>query len=275
MKLHRIPLVALAVAVLAACDSTGSRTDGIEVAIKATPIGAAHNHKDDAQHGKTTGTTHSNDSYVTFRRGDGMKIDLQLGLVNLVPVELQHCDSLVAWLRRSLGPFNPLSSAYAHAGHVGEAPEGAISIVGSHETGLGTLTAGPGRYCGIVLELRPGAAAAKHGGGLDTTLDGVAVNVAPCYYPTTAGLSDADAAAVTAHSCIQAKAQRSTRRISLPFPAPAVLDAANTDLSVTVAVHYEEWFEDVDFDLLASDATQQSRLADNVVASLQTWTDRE
>jgi hypothetical protein len=257
MKLHRIPLVALAVAVLAACDSTGSRTDGIEVAIKATPIGAAHNHKDDAQHGKTTGTTHSNDSYVTFRRGDGMKIDLQLGLVNLVPVELQHCDSLVAWLRRSLGPFNPLSSAYAHAGHVG------------------TLTAGPGRYCGIVLELRPGAAAAKHGGGLDTTLDGVAVNVAPCYYPTTAGLSDADAAAVTAHSCIQAKAQRSTRRISLPFPAPAVLDAANTDLSVTVAVHYEEWFEDVDFDLLASDATQQSRLADNVVASLQTWTDRE
>lgn len=275
MNIHRISLTAFLLALLAACDSTGSRTDGIEVAIKAMPVGAAHDHEDDAHAGKSTGAKHSNDSYVTFRRGDGVKIDLQLGLVNLIPVKLQRCDTLAGRLRRSLAPLHPLSSAYAHAGHDGEAPEGAISIVGSHETNLGTLIATPGRYCGVTVELRPGEPAAKHGGGLDTTLDGVAINVAPCYYPTTVGLSDEDAAAVTEHACIQARAQRTTRTITLPLPAAVLLDAANLDLTVTVATHYEAWFENVDFATLADDQTQQAVLADNVVASLQAWTDRD
>jgi hypothetical protein len=274
MNFQRICIAAFLLSVLAACDSTGSRSDGIEVAVKAVPVGAAHDH-DDGHHAKQVSAKHSNDSYVTFRRGDGMKIDLQLGLINLVPVELQRCDSLTARLRRGLAPLSPLSGAYAHAGHDGEAPEGAISVVGGHQTSLGTLIAGPGRYCGIVVELRPGTAAGKHGGGLDTTLNGVAVNVAPCYYPTTVGLSDEEAATVTAHSCIQARAQRATRRLTLSFPAPAVLDAANLDLNVTVATHYEEWFEDIEFAALANDEMQQAVLADNVVASLQAWTDRE
>ena len=274
MNFKHIPLAALLLLLLGACDSTGSRSDGIEVAIKALPIGAAHDH-DDGHHARQATAKHSSDSYVTFRRGDGMKIDLQLGLVNLVPVELQRCDSLAARLRRGLAPLSPLASAYAHAGHDGEAPEAAISVVEGQETSLGTLIAGAGRYCGLVVELRPGTAAAKHGGGLDTTLDGVAVNVAPCYYPTTVGMSDEEAAAVTAHSCIQAKAQRATRRLTLPFADAVVLDAANMDLNVTVATHYEEWFEDIDFAALKDDAAQQARLADNVVASLQAWTDRE
>jgi hypothetical protein len=274
MNFQRIFLAAFVFAALAACDSTGSRSDGIEVAVTAVPVGAAHDH-DDGHHAKQAPAKHSSESYVTFRRGDGMKIDLQLGLVNLVPVELQGCDSLTARLRRGLAPLSPLSVAYAHAGHDGEAPEGAISVVGGHETSLGTLIAGSGRYCGIVVELRPGTAAGKHGGGLDTTLNGVAVNVAPCYYPTTVGLSDEEAAVVTAHSCIQASAQRATRRLTLSFPVPAVLDAANMDLNVTVAAYYEAWFEDIDFAAMPEDETQQAVLADNVVASLQAWTDRE
>jgi hypothetical protein len=274
MNFKHIPLAALLLSLLGGCDSTGSRSDGIEVAIKAMPIGAAHDH-DDGHHAKQATAKHSSNNFVTFRRGDGMKIDLQLGLVNLVPVGLQRCDSLATRLRRGLAPLSPLASAYAHAGHDGEAPEGAISVVGSHETGLGTLITGPGRYCGLVVELRPGTAAAKHGGGLDTTLDGAAVNVAPCYYPTTAGLSDEDAAAVTAHACIQTKAQREMRRLTLPFARAVPLDAANMDLNITVATHYEAWFEDVDFAALPQDETQQALLADNVAASLQAWTDRD
>lgn len=271
MNFKRIFLAALLLSPLAACDSTGSRTDGIEVAVKAIPVGAAHEHGHSDE--KTT-AKHSSASYVTFRRSDGMKIDLQLGLVNVLPVELQRCDSLTARLRRGLAPLIPLSSAYAHAGHDGVAPEGAIDVVEGREVSLGTLIAGPGRYCGIVVDLRPGAAA-KHGGELDTSLDGVAVNVAPCYYPTTVGLPDALADLVIHHRCIQAKAQRTARRATLPFAGPVLLDADSRDLNVTVATHYEEWFENIDFDALPSDESQQALLADNVVNSLQAWTDRE
>ncbi|MES0874862.1 hypothetical protein ABSH63_12730 [Sinimarinibacterium sp. HSW-8] len=259
---------------LGACDRTGSRADGIEVAIEALPVGTAHEH-DEGHHTEQATAKHSSDRYVTFRRGDGMKIDLQLGLVNLVPVELQPCDSLTMRLHRGLEWLSPLSSAHAHADHDSAASAGPIDVVAGHAQTLGTLAARPGRYCALVAELRPGTRAAKHGGGLDTTLDGAAIGVAPCYYPTTVGMSDEEAAAVTAHSCIQAKAQDTTRRLTLPFPAGVVLDAANTDLTVTVAIHYEAWFEDIDFATLEHDAAQQARLADNVVAALQAWTDRE
>lgn len=274
MKFHRIPVVTLITVLLGACDSTGSRSNGIEATIKATPIGAGHAHQQQTEAARASDAKSGDSSHVSFRRGDGVKIDLQLGLVNLVPVELQGCDRLAGWLRRGLAPLNPLPGAWAHSGHAGEAPEGAISIVGTHQTRLGTLVAAPGRYCAIVVDLLPGAATSKHGGELDTSLDGVAVNVAPCYYPTTAGLSDEDAAAVSAHTCTQAKAQRVTRRITLPFAA-VVLDAANPDLDVTIATHYEEWFEQIDFAALATDAAQQALLADNVAGSLQSWTDRE
>ena len=268
LQLLRLGTLLLGAGLVAACSDTGSRSDGISVTLKAQPVGTPHAHDD--SHAK-----HSNPDYVTFRRSDGVKVDLQLGLLNLVPVELQRCEATVAQrLQPLLDALNPVGAAQAHAGHGGEAPEGAVNVVATEPTGLGTLVASAGTYCGVVVELQPGAAA-KHGDGLDTGLEGVSVNVSPCYYPTTAGLSDAEAAAVTEHACIQAKAGAAARRVTLPFAEPVPLGAEDMALEITIATRYEEWFENVDFDALANSAGQQALLVDNIVASLQAHGDDE
>jgi len=270
-NIHRLALIASIIIPLglSAC-SSGSSEEGIEANIKAVPVSAAHHHDET--------TAKSGDAEtVSFRRGDGMKIELQLGLINVVPVALQSCEATVADLGRSLArSLNPVAPVLAHGSEGGEAPEGAVSVIGSDGTGLGSLKVSPGRYCGLIVELQPGGpTTAKHGGTLDTSMVGAAVNVAPCYYESTVGLSDAEAEAVGAHHCVQAKYSGASRRLSLPFTTPVMLDQANRELELTVAVRYEEWFDNIDFATLATDTAQQAKLADNVAASLQALTDRQ
>lgn len=265
-----LPLLAAAAALtLAACGGgggSGSSESGIEISLKATTQGTPHH-----DHGEGDG--HAS---TVFRRADGMKIELELGLLNLVPIELQACDSLAA--ATLLRALNPLGTAVAHAGHSGEPPEGFVSVLAADggETSLGTLSAMPGRYCGLVVELQPGGGvSAKHGGELDTDMTDTVLNVAPCYYDGTQGLSDAQALAASAHSCMQVKVQTAARRVSLPFATPVTLDGGNKTLALSVVTRYEEWFDGVDFATLAGNTVEQDRLLDNIAASLYVVTGAE
>lgn len=262
-----VPMLVASLGLMAGCSSSGSSEEGIAVRMTALPLGKAHPHAE---------AKHSAPSFHTFRRTDGMKIDLQLGLLNLVPVGLEPCAVPVAQrLLETLAPFAPLGTAYAHAGHAGEPPAGAFSVLAVDGTGLGSLSAMPGEYCGVVLELQPVATAqAKHGGELDTSLDGHAVSVSPCYYETTVGMSDADAEAVTAHSCLNPPAKLGTqpRTFTVAFAEPVLLDAQNRSLDLRLIVRYEEWFDGVDLPTLASSSAEQSRVLDNIEGSLQALT---
>lgn len=265
--------IVAALLLLAAC-SDGSNEEGIEITLKAVPVGTAAHHHDDAA---TTAAAKS-EEVLSFRRSDGTRIDLQLGLVNLVPIELVRCEtSTAALLLDYARQLSPIGSAVAHGDEGGEAPEGSVSVA-VEATRLGTLVAKPGEYCKLIVELQPGTedkSLAKHGGELDTSMDGASVNVAPCYYPGTSGLSDDEAAAATAHHCVQTKFTGSARRVTLPLVDPVTLDSTHRELELTVALRYEEWFESIDFETLTTDVAQQAKLADNVAASMQAVSDEE
>ena len=256
-------VAALSCAALAACSGNGEREAGIEASLRAMPMGA---HASSHHEG---GEGHAD--YRQFRRADGMRIDLQLGLVNLVPVALEACPTVGAGVGRMLELLNPIGAAVAHAGHGGTPPAGAVNAVGEGNgmVDLGSLIAGPGRYCGVRVALQPGGGAtAKHGGELDTGLDGVGINVAPCYYPDTVGVPDDAIDGISAHSCVQARAATQPRQITLPFSAPVTLDAEHRQLDLTVVLRYEEWFDGIDMTQLADSAAEQARLVDNVLAAM-------
>lgn len=255
----KLGIAALSLAFLAACN--GSRDEGIHAAVTAQAVGNTASQLPEAK---------------SFRRNDGVRIDLELGLLNLAPVELLPCGSSVALqLRGVFAAFNPLSSAHAHGGAEGAAA-GVIDVIEPDRTtfDLGEVAAAPGDYCGIVVELQPGQPA-KHGDALDTSMTGASVNVAPCYYAGTANLSDADAAAATDHACIQAKYSGAVRTVTLRFANPVTLDAAHRHVDVSVAARYDEWFDNLDLNKLATDAAEQAKLADNVAASLYAYTGEE
>lgn len=251
------PMVVLAAVVTIAACSSGSNREGIEAHVSAVAQGST------PASGAKAGHT-----IKSFRRGDGLRIDLQLGLVNLAPIALEPCNGDVArWLDR----FNPIGAAYAHGD--GEAlPASLVDVM--HEDGeafdLGSLGAEPGTYCGLVVEIQPGEGVeTKHGGELDQSMADTLVNVAPCYYPGTEGLSDEAAAAATEHHCVQAKLKGEERTVTLPLPSPVTLDADRRDVALTVVARYEAWFEDLDLERLPTDAAQQSRLGDNVAAAME------
>ncbi|HKY89601.1 MAG TPA: hypothetical protein VJM11_01125 [Nevskiaceae bacterium] len=253
MNIRMVVLVAAATTI-AACGS-GSSRDGLQAHVSVVPQGSASEAK--AEH-----------TIKSFRRGDGLRIDLQLGLVNVAPIALEPCGADVArWLDR----LNPLGAAVAHGGD-DELPASLVDVM--HEDGeafeLGSIGAEPGTYCGLVIALQPGdAEELKHGGELDESMAGALVNVAPCYYPGTEGLSDEDAAAAHDHHCVQAKLLGEERTVTLPLPAPVTLDADRRDVALTVVARYEAWFEDLDMELLPTDAAQQSKLGDNVAAAME------
>src|SRR5688572_16866608 len=145
----RILLLA-ATATIAACGS-GSSREGLQARISAVAEGT-HTSGLRAKEGHTI---------TSFRRSDGLRIDLQLGLFNLAPIALEPCDGEVArWLDR----LNPIGAAVAHGGDE-ELPASLVDVM--HEDGeafdLGAIGAEPGTYCGLVVEIQPGAAGeAKH-----------------------------------------------------------------------------------------------------------------
>ena len=258
MKLFKhsltVTAAALLISGLAACGQTGSRNDGIEVGVKALPLGAPTH----APHDTAAKSTPTGESFVQFRRSDGMRIDLQLGYLNLLPVALETCDLPLA---ARLAPFNPLGSALAHGGHGGEAPDGALTVVGGEAVSLGSLRVTPGRYCGLQVAV--------------SSVDGALGGVAPCYYPTTLGLDDSAALAASEHSCVEAEARGATRTVTLPFSSPVVIETPDDLSELTVTAQYERWFDEVNMATLSADTLQQDRLLQNMLASLQVRTDAE
>jgi hypothetical protein len=255
MNIRHLSL-AIAATSLAAC--SGSSREGIEAHVSAVAESSVAAAKVRTKEGHTI---------KSFRRADGLRIDLQLGLFNLAPIALEPCDGNVArWLER----LNPIGTAVAH-GAGEELPASLVDVMDEEGTvfELGAVAAEPGTYCGLVVEIQPGEAVeAKHGGALDESMAGALVNVAPCYYPGTEGLSDEAAAAATAHHCVQAKVLGEERALTLPLATPVTLDADRRNVALTVAARYETWFDDLDMDLLATDAAQQVKLGDNVAAAM-------
>jgi len=124
---------------------------------------------------------------------------------------------------------------------------------------LGELSAAPGSYCGIEMSLQPVG---------DESLASAAVVTAPCYYPSTVGIGDAAALAAEDHRCIEVAAGATARSFTLDFEAPLTLDTDHRSFAIKLVARYEEWFDGLDMSLLASDATQQSRLLDNIVTAM-------
>lgn len=251
---------------LSACSDSGSTESGIEAKLAAMPMGGRVNP------GSQTGLKR-------FRRSDGMVIELQLGLANLVPVALEACGFETAVSKHWLQQLSPLGQAIAHAGHSGQAPAGALDALAADAStiDLGSLVAGAGTYCGVTVELQPGTAETptKHGDALVAGLDGVALNMSPCYYPSTVGLSDADALAATEHECVQTTAVSAPVSVTLPFAQPVTLDADRRRVDVTVVARYEEWFEGIDLTVLETSTEAQQQLVDNVLSALHVVTGDE
>lgn len=251
---------------LSACGSGDSR-DGIEAEV----IAVHHTHDAD------TTAKHSTSNYKTFRREDGMRIDLQRGLLSLSPVALEPCGvDLAALGRRALDAVLP-AAAYAHGGetHAG----GIVDVVEPDlltVVDLGALPALPGDYCGLVVELLPAPAGAQietHDGALD--IGGRSAIVAPCYYPNTVGVAELpaertdDNAALFEHQCIHAAYAGVALRRTLSFAEPLHLDGAHRHLELTLAAVYDRWFESVAMNRLATDSEEQARFAQQVLDTLQ------
>jgi hypothetical protein len=261
------PLVALA---LAACGS-GSTSDGIEAQIGAV----AHRHDGGAAH--SASAKHSTSNYKTFRREDGMRIDLQRGLLSPSAVALEPCGPSIARLGRQLLDF-VLPAAQAHGGHVGEAA-GVVDVVGAPDLTrfeLGMLSAAPGDYCGLVVELLPVPIETEdHGVHSKSTEPDRALFVSPCYYPNTVGVAelpqqlDETNAALFAHSCIEAGYSGPVLRKTLAFTQSVRLDGSSRSFEVMVGTTYDRWFEGIAMDRLADDPDEQARLMQQVLQTLQ------
>lgn len=262
----RYPLSALALLGLAACGgTTGTVDEGVSATLKVATLT-----RPDAPHTASThkhGDTGTGAPLVRFRRNDGMLIELERGLLNLQPVELVGCNTAAAWLSR----FAPMGVAQAHAAHgAGEAPDGVLDVAANDADGfsLGSVVATPGTYCGLKLRYEP-MTSAKHSDGGGSLSKGITLS--PCYYPQTRELDDAAVAAVTAddpHRCAEIAMLEAAREFTLALPAPVTLDANNRTLDLTLAVRYEEWFDDVDLDQAANNQAQQARLIANIERSL-------
>lgn len=249
---------------LSACGSGDSR-DGIEAEVLAVH----HTHAADAT------AKHSTSHYKTFRREDGMRIDLQRGLLSISPVALEPCAADVAALGNALVDFL-LPAAHAHGGKVHAG--GLVDVIEpdlSTVVDLGALPAQPGDYCGLVVELLPAPAGTQienHEAALD--IGGQSVSVAPCYYPNTVGVAELpaertdDNAALFEHQCIQAAYAGAPLRRTKAFGEPIRLDGTHRHLEVTLAAVYDRWFEDIAMERLADDAEEQARFAQQVLETL-------
>lgn len=237
--------------ITAALAAAPARTPGARAAVSEDPA---------AKHG---GPTHK-----TFRRSDGMRIDLEQGLLALSVVRLEPCGTAARRLERWL----PWGTAHAHAGHDhGEPPEGVLDVVGQADgqtLSLGTLAAAPGDYCAVRVRVAPAVVrSAKHGEALDTDMNGKSLRVAPCHYPQSVGLPALFDRLPQPHRC-QALALSLAGEISLLLEQSLRLDAAQRSVNLRLAVHYDQWFDDLDMDRLGADAAEQQRLLRNVLGSL-------
>lgn len=263
-SLSRAVLACAPATFLIACTG-GTQDDGLTVSFAAQAAGTP----------QIQNPTEPDDATV-FRRADGLKIDLERGLVVISAVRLEACPSVALSAARVLAALNPIGTAHAHGGD-GPTPAGSVSVLGADPTAasLGDLTVAPGRYCGVTVQIRPGAADPATA-GQPTDMANTLVSVAPCYYPSTIGVgADTAAAAEADRSCTEAKITGGARTVTLNLPTPVVVDAASRTAAVSIRVRHETWFENIDMAALATDAIQQAMLLDNVAASLVAVTEAD
>ncbi|SFF59755.1 hypothetical protein SAMN04488120_11142 [Fontimonas thermophila] len=258
---------------LSACGSGDSR-DGIHAEVSA--LHHTHDAAMTTAHTANYAPKHSTSNYKTFRREDGMRIDLQRGLLGISPVALEPCGIHAAALVRKIADAL-LPAAHAHGGETHDTGDFIDVLEPDLNTivDLGSLPAEPGEYCGLVVELLPAPAGTQIGtddGPLD--IGGQSIVVSPCYYPNTVGVPElpaertADNAPLFAHECIDAAYGGPALRTTLAFETPVTLNGEHRHLEVTVGVIYDRWFEGIAMDRLASDTAEQGRFAQQVLASL-------
>ncbi len=267
----KIQTFALAMCGLAfvACDSTsGSIHEAAQARFSVTAVGAAH----DAHHDEVGGDTQSkhSSSYITFRNAEGVRIDLQLGLVNLVPVEVKACTS-VASVLKSVGQ-GLIGAAWAHAGeHEEDEATDVLDALTDSAKYIGALPLEVGRYCAVVLALDPLAAGVSKHADSGLELSGHSVNVYPCYFHNTAQLSDEEYAAGgydTSHSCVQFQVGHESSTLELEFDAPITVSAERHHLTVELAAHFETWFDGIVMDDVSSVESEQAKLLANIRNSI-------
>ena len=244
-------LMTLTAALLAACGSEAEVSEGITVDTAATNSRA-----------RSVAVSDPTSESKIFRTDADMRIELQAGYLNVLPLELVKDCGTVA----SLKSFSPLATAYAHAGHGdGASGAGLINVVEPDDTSfaLGALPAAPGTYCGVRIGLAP-LVVAKHGGDV-TPVAGSMLTAYPCYYPSSAGVPE-PAAAGTSHTCIKAVVTAAPTDALLRFATPMTVSGSGK--SLTLALRYDLWFDGVDMSTLATDSTQQARWAANVMQSV-------
>ena len=244
---------------LGACDSTsGSIHEGAQARFSVTAVGASSD-----EHSK-----HSS-SYVTFRSAEGVRIDLQVGQVNLVPVEIKRCTSLTTMLE-SIGQ-GLIGAAWAHSGaHEDDEPTALLDALSDEANFIGSLALEVGDYCGIVLAVEP-VAAQSAASNDSTELAGHGVNVYPCYFHNTAHLSDEEYAAGgydTSHSCVQFQAGSDVTTMELDFNQVVSISAERHHLEIGLAAHIDTWFDGVAMDDVASDEDEQARMLSNIRNSI-------
>lgn len=262
--LFRTVLACASASSLLACQG-GSQDDGLTVSFAAQAAGTPQVQNPAAP-----------DDATVFRRADGLKIDLERGLVVIAPLRLEACPSVALTAARVLAALNPIGTAHAHGGD-GATPAGSVSVLGADPVlaVLGDLGVEPGRYCGVTVQIRPGAVDPATA-GQPTDMAGTLVNVAPCYYPSTIGVgADTAAAAEADRSCTEARITGGARTVTLDLPTPVVVDATARTAAVSIRVRHETWFENIDMARLAADAAQQATLLDNVAASLVAVTEAD
>lgn len=254
--MNKIIVISLS-ALLAACDASVS--SGLLAGIKAVPLA-------ETETAALGGATAPDAEVQTkgFRNTEGDYIELQRGLLNLVPVSLERCES--AWQRLS-----PLASAHAHGGHDGSAAAGVVDVnrPDGTEFDLGALAPSPGTYCGLRVALQP---VVREPADVAIRLQGTSVYVAPCTYrnlglPGVPGLP-VDPASVAEEGCLEAILLPARREFVVPISPALTMDASDRIGGLTVAIAYDRWFDGVDVSALPADAEQQARMIDNIVTSM-------
>lgn len=250
------------VVLLAACQSS-TVTEGLMAEIRATPRAQA------ASIAPSSLTQTQSDSRTKgFRTAEGQYMELQRGLLNLLPVALERCANAAAIFER----LSPLAFAHAHGGHDGAPPAGVVDVnrPDGSEIDLGALAPAPGSYCGLRLQLQPvrSAAAAE---GID--MRGASVYLAPCSYDTPPQIPalpvvPVDPGFLIEGGCLQAVKLPATREFSIPVSPAMSLSDDRRSGSMMIAIAYDRWFDGVDLATLETDPAQQARVLDNIAASM-------
>jgi len=250
MNTLNLPTLGLALglvslALLAGCSQTGSTEEGTHVSAGAVNEKAGASAKHD--HGDT--------SSQVFNRADGRQFELQKGLVNLVPFELEPCGVAL-----QLNPLDWLvPAAQAHAGEehggAGEAPGGAIVDVSAADGTrweLGEFSPPAGKYCGLRAALVPVVAGTALPDGVTAMSGGLYTS--SCYYyespPDT-----------TKHYCFKLDVAGGSDDVVLVFDRPLLLSSGHKEAAVTVRVQYDRWFDGLDLEGYPADGSAEEKAA--------------